>query len=163
MENFKFLLIIFYIKSRKIKGLHGFRVAILSLMNTFFILIPPISDAFKSVHFTDQNSDFGDLTTYSPFSFTANTAGVSETNFSCLRLGRVCFVSGMMKPKIAGTPLSLGSLSIKPVNGIFFHISAFDRVGGWGTFGTDGILSCNIATTMIGENCIVNFAYIAAE
>lgn len=54
---FKFLLIIFYIKSRKIKGLHGFRVAILSLMNTFFILIPPISDAFKSVHFTDQNSD----------------------------------------------------------------------------------------------------------
>jgi hypothetical protein len=104
-----------------------------------------------------------DLTTYSSFSFTANTAGVSETNFSCLRLGRMCFVSGMMKPKIAGTPLSLGSLSIKPVNGIFFHISAFDRVGGWGTFGTDGILSCNIATTMIGENCIVNFTYVAAE
>lgn len=122
----------------------------------------PSSPYFKQV--TDRViSDFGDLTTYSPFSFTANTAGVSETNFSCLRLGRVCFVSGMMKPKIAGTPLSLGSLSIKPVNGIFFHISAFDRVGGWGTFGTDGILSCNIATTMIGENCIVNFAYIAAE
>ena len=106
---------------------------------------------------------YSDLTTYSSFSFTANTAGVSETNFSCLRLGRMCFVSGMMKPKIAGTPLSLGSLSIKPVNGIFFHISAFDRVGGWGTFGTDGILSCNIATTMIGENCIVNFTYVAAE
>lgn len=109
------------------------------------------------------NRENSDLTTYSSFSFTANTAGVSETNFSCLRLGRMCFVSGMMKPKIAGTPLSLGSLSIKPVNGIFFHISAFDRVGGWGTFGTDGILSCNIATTMIGENCIVNFTYVAAE
>lgn len=32
-------------------------------MNTFFILIPPISDAFKSVHFTDQNSDLGGLST----------------------------------------------------------------------------------------------------
>lgn len=119
----------------------------------------PSSAYFKQV----ADRVISDLTTYSSFSFTANTAGVSETNFSCLRLGRMCFVSGMMKPKIAGTPLSLGSLSIKPVNGIFFHISAFDRVGGWGTFGTDGILSCNIATTMIGENCIVNFTYVAAE
>mgnify|MGYP005952041759 CR=1 FL=1 len=72
-------------------------------------------------------------------------------------------MSGVIKPKIAGTPLSLGILSTKPVNGVFFHISAFDRVGGWGTFGTDGILSYNIASTMIGENCIVNFAYIAAD
>lgn len=103
------------------------------------------------------------FTTDTSFTFTANTAGVSESNFSCLRLGRTCFVSGAMKPKIAGTPLSLGSLSIKPINDVFFHISAFDRVAGWGTFGSDGILSCNIATTMIGENCIINFTFIATE
>lgn len=107
-----------------------------------------------------KNSDLTDDTS---FTFTANTAGVSESNFSCLRLGRTCFVSGTMVPKIAGTPLALGSLSVKPMNGVYFHITAFDRIASWGTVGNDGILSCNIASTMVGEYCIFSFCFIAAE
>lgn len=72
----------------------------------------------------------------------------------------MCFINGAFRPRIAGTPLILGSFAAKPKYGGYYPITAFDKVASFGTVDTQGTFSCNIPVVMVGQDCVVNFTYI---
>lgn len=47
-----------------------------------------------------------------------------------------------------------------PKYGGYYPITAFDKVASFGTLSADGKFNCNIPTTLINEDCVVNFFYI---
>lgn len=94
------------------------------------------------------------------FAFATNPDGVSNANIKCIQIGKLCVVNGTFRPRIAGTPLLLGSFAIMPKYGGYYPITAFDKVASFGTLSADGKFNCNIPTTLINEDCVVNFFYI---
>lgn len=97
------------------------------------------------------------------FDFGANAAGLTSANVECRQLGKICFVSGIIVPNQAGTPLTLARLSVRPKYKVSFLITGYAKVASFGLLDLDGMLLCNIPTAMMNEQCIINFAYIAAD
>ena len=97
------------------------------------------------------------------FDFGANAAGLTSANVECRQLGKICFVSGIIVPNQAGTPLTLARLSVRPKYKVSFLITGYAKVASFGLLYLDGMLLCNIPTAMMNEQCIINFAYIAAD
>ena len=106
--------------------------------------------------YTQLNSDLS----AKEFAFATNPDGVSNANIKCIQIGKLCVVNGTFRPRIAGTPLLLGSFAIMPKYGGYYPITAFDKVASFGTLSADGKFNCNIPTTLINEDCVVNFFYI---
>ena len=97
------------------------------------------------------------------FDFGANAAGLTSANVECRQLGQICFVAGIIVPNQAGTPLTLARLSVRPKYKVSFLITGYAKVASFGLLDLDGMLLCNIPTAMMNEQCIINFAYIAAD
>ena len=97
------------------------------------------------------------------FDFGANAAGLTSASVECRQLGKICLVSGIIVPNQAGTPLTLAGLAVRPKYKVAFQITGYAKVASFGLLDLDGMLLCNIPTAMMNEQCIINFAYIAAD
>ena len=52
---------------------------------------------------------------------------------------------------------------MRPKYKVAFQITGYAKVASFGLLDLDGMLLCNIPTAMMNEQCIINFAYIAAD
>ena len=72
------------------------------------------------------------------FDFGANAAGLTSANVECRQLGKICFVSGIIVPNQAGTPLTLARLSVRPKYKVSFLITGYAKVASFGLLDLDG-------------------------
>ena len=96
------------------------------------------------------------------FKFTPNDAGITTSAIQCFRYGNVCIVNGIFIPNQAGTPLTLGSFNVHPIQAITFPITGYGKITGYGSLSTSGIFQCNIPPELANDKCAVNFAFLTA-
>lgn len=96
------------------------------------------------------------------FKFTPNDAGITTSAIQCFRYGNVCIVNGIFTPNQAGTPLTLGSFNVHPIQAITFPITGYGKITGYGSLSTSGIFQCNIPPELANDKCAVNFAFLTA-
>ena len=96
------------------------------------------------------------------FKFTPNDAGITTSAIQCFRYGNVCIVNGIFMPNQAGTPLTLGSFNVHPIQAITFPITGYGKITGYGSLSTSGIFQCNIPPELANDKCAVNFAFLTA-